>query len=408
MTDLMPEPERRNYRSRKIYGPSFWQIFTAAVDSIRYLGRRAVLALTGIAAGSAIVVALINIGNMAQLESANVFQGMGGDILMSNFQPAPGRPVTGFMPGDIDMALLVSSLDASVKAAGIVMTASELPSGQSRMPVVLIGQSGNLEDIMGLKLQHGRFLTRTDASSTYVLIGSELARGRHIGEQIRLGEYIYTIIGILAHRGNNPLFPFDPDNAVFLNDVGMKRIMPSPYLTMLIVKYRQASSQKMADQLQHILHSFRPDIDINVQLPETLIDGMDQQSRLFGWLLICMGCIGLLTGGVGIMNVMLMNIIERRKEIGIRLAIGARTKDIALQFLLESVLLSAVGAIAGCVTGVAGALLFFEFAGWSTLEITASSLLLGAGSSLLSGLLFGFYPAIRAAQTEPVRAMNDA
>ncbi|MCX2195002.1 ABC transporter permease [Pantoea agglomerans] len=192
MTDLMPEPERRNYRSRKIYGPSFWQIFTAAVDSIRYLGRRAVLALTGIAAGSAIVVALINIGNMAQLESANVFQGMGGDILMANFQPAPGRPVTGFMPGDIDMALLVSSLDASVKAAGIVMTASELPSGQSRMPVVLIGQSGNLEDIMGLKLQHGRFLTRTDASSTYVLIGSELARGRHIGEQIRLGGvYLY-------------------------------------------------------------------------------------------------------------------------------------------------------------------------------------------------------------------------
>ena len=108
------------------------------------------------------------------------------------------------------------------------------------------------------------------------------------------------------------------------------------------------------------------------------------------------------------MNVMLMNIIERRKEIGIRLAIGARTKDIALQFLLESVLLSAVGAIAGCVTGVAGALIFFKFAGWSTLEITASSLLLGAGSSMLSGLLFGFYPAIRAAQTEPVRAMNDA
>ena len=115
----------------------------------------------------------------------------------------------------------------------------------------------------------------------------------------------------------------------------------------------------------------------------------------------------MLACGIGIMNVMLMNVSERKKEIGLRLAIGARPKDITIQFLMESVILSAFGTAAGCMVGIVGAAIFFYFSGWPDFTITLSSLLLAAGSSLATGLFFGLYPAVSAAHIEPVKALND-
>jgi putative ABC transport system permease protein len=389
------------------YGPSFLQIMTSALESIWHLGRRAVLAFAGIAAGSAAVVALINIGNMAQLESASVFKGMGSNLLIANLQPSPGQLPTGILPSVFNPGALKAKLPGAEQVAGIVMASHEFTGAGGTNRVVVIGTAGELRTIMGLSLKQGRFLGRADADSTYVVLGSNVAEGRHPGDRIRFGDYVYEVVGILAERGSNPLFPFNPDNAVFLSASGMKRLVPAPYLTAVIVRYFRDSSETMAGELTAELKQVRPDLSVSVEIPDSLLNGMDQQSRLFGWLLLCMGAISLLVGGIGVMNVMMMNVAERKKEIGIRLALGARTRDIACQFLLEAVVLSVIGAATGCLIGIGGAGLFYSFSDWSEFTLTVFSLILGAGSSVATGLFFGLYPAITAAKVEPVRALND-
>ncbi len=151
-----------------------------------------------------------------------------------------------------------------------------------------------------------------------------------------------------------------------------------------------------------------PKLDIAVQIPQQLLEGMAQQSRMFSWLLAGLGGISLLVGGVGVMNVMVMNVSERRREIGVRMALGARPRDIAGLFLLEAVVLSACGALIGAVCGVAAAWLFVFFSDWSTFSLSILSLPLGIGSSLAIGLFFGLNPAMTAARLEPVQALRDA
>lgn len=399
---------------RRCYGPSFTGVFYSAVDSIRYLGRRAILAFAGIAVGSAAVTALINVGNMAQLEAVSVFKGMGSDLVVVNLQPSPGQIAIGLLPREFDAATLLSSLPEIKTATGIIFTSSEVRRRGNVISSLIIGDSGSLPNIMRLSLAEGRFLGRSDADSTYAVVGNNVAKNNgkdslKTGDKIFIGNYVYEIVGVLSRHGENLLFPFNPDDAVILPIDGMKRVMPVPLISSVLIRYKSSRPVSiLADKLHEYFSAQKSGISINVQIPETLIDGMTQQSRLFNWLLICIGGVSMLAGGIGIMNVMLMNVSERKKEIGLRLAIGARPKDITIQFLMESVILSAFGTAAGCMVGIVGAAVFFYFSGWPDFTITLSSLLLAAGSSLATGLFFGLYPAVSAAHIEPVKALNDA
>ncbi|MDZ7280094.1 ABC transporter permease [Pantoea eucrina] len=399
---------RKSSRTRISYGPSFTQILLSALESIRHLGRRAVLAFAGIAAGCAAVVALINVGTMAQLEAANVFKGMGSNVLIANLQPAPGQRATGLLPGAFDPVSLRAVLPAAKQVAATVISAHDMVSRAGTSQSILIGAKGDLMRIMGLSLQHGRFLGTADADSTYIVLGNGMAQGKSLGDRVRMGNYVYEVVGILAHRDSNPLFPFDPDSAVFLSASSMKRLLPAPYLTTIMVQYSRDSGDAMADPLKTALLALQPGLNVNVQVPALLLNGIDRQSQLFRWLLLSMAGISLLGGGIGVMNVMMMNVAERKKEIGVRLALGARTRDIAVQFLLEALVLSALGALAGCLIGMAGAGVFYRLSDWTAFSLSLASLLLGAGSSLTTGLFFGLYPALAAAKIEPVRALNDA
>lgn len=354
------------------------------------------------------MVALINVGNMAQLESANVFKGMGSNVLIANLQPAPGQRPTGLLPGSFDPEALRAAVPEAKQVAATTITAHDVANRGGMIPTLLIGAKGDLMRIMGLSLQQGRFLGAADADSTYIVLGNGMAQGKSLGDRFHIGHYVYEVVGILAHRDSNPLFPFDPDSAIFLSANSMKRVMPMPYLSTVIVQYSRDTSDAMADQLKTTLLALQPALNVNVQVPALLLNGMDRQSQLFGWLLLSMAGISLVGGGIGVMNVMMMNVAERKKEIGIRLALGARTRDIAVQFLLEALVLSALGALAGCLIGIAGAGVFYRLSAWSTFSLSFASLVLGAASSLITGLFFGLYPALAAAKIEPVRALNDA
>lgn len=401
--------------NKKSYGPTFYRTFLSAIDSIYYLGRRAILAFAGISVGCAAVTALINIGSMAQQEAVNVFKGMGSDIIIANLQPSPGKKPAGLLPHDFDENIFKVSLPDIQVAAGIIIYSLDVRHSGNTVSSLIVGANSGLSDIMKFSISNGRFLSRMDAKGTYAVIGSNVAfknrsgnKSLKLGDHLTIGNYVYEIVGILQPHGENPLFPFNPDDAVFLPIDGMKRLIPLPMLSAVMIKYHgDVSAQSAAKKIIKYLKSLKNELNVNIQIPQNIIDGMTQQSRLFSWLLIFISSIAMISGGIGIMNVMLMTISERKKEIGIRLAIGGRPKDITTQFLIEAILLSVVGAFIGCIIGVMGTAIFYWFSSWSEFIITMTSILLGAGSSIGTGIFFGIYPAVSAARTEPVRALND-
>ncbi|MBQ1657545.1 MAG: FtsX-like permease family protein, partial [Rhodocyclaceae bacterium] len=166
----------------------------------------------------------------------------------------------------------------------------------------------------------------------------------------------------------------------------------------------EQTAAHLRDALQEIL----PDHQVSVRIPRQLLDGLAQQTRLFSWLLTALGGIALIIGGIGVMNVMVMSVTVRRREIGVRMALGARGRDIGTLFLLEAIALASAGAVIGAVAGVALSWFFVKYAGWAVFSLSALAFPLGIGSAVLVGLFFGISPALAAARLTPVQALRDA
>ncbi len=165
------------------------------------------------------------------------------------------------------------------------------------------------------------------------------------------------------------------------------------------------SAREATEEIRGHFASLPAARQVRVMSPEQVIEHMERQSRMFTLLLGAIGSISLIVGGVGVMNVMLVSVSERRREIGIRRALGAQKKDIQWQFLIESVLLSLVGGFLGIVLGVGGSYLFAHYSGWQ-FELIHGALVLGVGVSVAVGIFFGYYPARQAAALNPIQALR--
>lgn len=204
----------------------------------------------------------------------------------------------------------------------------------------VLGTNAELPDVLGLSISKGRFLSRYDTHSTYAVLGAKtqaawknVGINADVGDRVEIGNYLFEIISVLNEKGPNALIPTSPDEAILLPVESMKRIVPNPQISAVVA--RNPDSRTLNEgglHLQQWLSGQIKGYDISVQIPHQLIDGMAQKSRMFSWMLSGLGGIALLVGGIGVMNMMVMNISERRREIGVRMALGARPKDIARLF----------------------------------------------------------------------------
>lgn len=394
------------------HGPSPSQLLAESLDSLRLLGRQSMLALLGIAVGSASIIALLNIGRNAADESIRAFNDMGTDILVVSFPHSPqdNRP----FPSTLDTDALKEAAPSIAHVAPITIHSARVSLNGQAAEATLVGTTADLASTVGLQIQEGRFLSDFDHRETFVVVGARVARDfgvkgnpLQIGDLLQIENYLFQVIGIAESLPASPLIPVAVDESIILPIEGMRRVRSAPEIGSVIVKVATtADLPATAKALHNYLTDWLDGREVEVQIPQHLLDGLKRQANMFSYLLTGLGGISLLVGGVGVMNVMLMNVSARRIEIGVRMALGARPRDIRSLFLLEAGMLSVVGALLGALSGLAVAYLFTRVSGWK-FTLVPESLLFGCGSSLLIGLFFGLYPAIVASRLQPVKALRD-
>ncbi|WP_455884371.1 ABC transporter permease [Pseudomonas spelaei] len=388
------------------------QLLHEAFISLRTLGKRSVLALLGIVIGSSSVVALINIGHNAAVDAAMIFKDMGTDTLVVQFPPKGSSNVP--MRDQLDLQAVRQAVPGIAHIGALTLFSGPIVFHGRSVNANFVGSTPDIQQAMRLVVQQGRFLSSFDANETYAVIGDQVAQALgapgdpvQLGDRVRINDYLFLVVGILRSQPRAMLMPVQANESLFIPAQGMRRLYATPQIANVII--RAAPGQDMehiakasAVALQHQL----TDHDVDIQVPQQMIDGMTRQSRTFAYLLLALGAISLVGGGVGVMNVMLMNVSERRREIGVRMALGARRRDIRNLFLLEAVTLTAVGALCGAVLGMTAAWLYARLSGWA-FDLATAALPLGVGSTLLVGLFFGIYPAVAASRLQPVEALRD-
>ncbi|MCY1427899.1 Macrolide export ATP-binding/permease protein MacB [compost metagenome] len=369
---------------------------------MRQLGARAWLALLGIAVGCAALVALMNIGHSAAQHTRQLFQGLGSELLVANLETT--------IEGGGLMGLELVDLPQGIRAAApLAASVDTVRFNRVSMETMVAGSTARLIEVLELQAGQGRLLSHYDDLATHVLLGASLAGQLRVssGDRLQLGAYGFDVIGVLAPRGYNPMLPVNFDDAVLMPLAGIRRLNPAPEVGTLVALGVDAMSlTQAARSLTQYLQSRLPRHEVNVQLPRQMLESMAGQSRMMTWMLASTAAIALLLGGVGVMNVMVMNVAQRRREIGVRLALGARGRDIAWLFLLEALLLSVAGALLGVLLGLAGAWLFTQASAWG-FALDAGSLPVSMCVSLVLGLFFGLQPALAAARLQPVVALRD-
>ncbi len=378
-----------------------------AVSSLAAMGVRSVLALIGIAVGIGAVIAMVSIGEIVTAESLEQFQALGTDVLTIRRRYAdPAQPLT-----HAHVARLPDATRVVAAAAPWTSDYAEIVfEGVPLMRGPVLGVTERYANLHRLTLTEGRFISDLDRSGAFCVLGDAVAAQlraagapRLVGATVRVKERLFTVVGVLgpnlgsvqsAGTDDSVLLPLGATTRMGQEvDRGIARLRPG------------ADAFAAVDQVNAYFGRVVPGTDIEVESARELIEQMQRQARMFTLLFGAVGSIALVVGGIGVMNVMLMSVAERRAEIGLRRALGARRRDIVAQFVTESAVLCLIGGCAGIVLGSASAWGISRFADWSFF-VSQTAVVVGFGVSTAVGVFFGLYPARQAARLDPIAALR--
>ncbi len=385
-----------------------------AVRSLVASKQRTILALIGIIIGIASVITMVSVGTIVRHEALRQFVELGTDIIrLTDFAPSDNQPGRSFtrMAG---IALKKASPDLAA-IAPITMDFGCLKFRNSQLNVSILGATPELASICKLRPAAGRFLTPLDENMQNCVLGAKVAADltkagltNPIGKQVMILNNLFTVVGVLQEASSSEMRPNETNSSVIV-----------PYGTLVAINHKDQVANlfarlienglvsRVSVQIKGFFQQTFPGLVPSIRTAEEIITQMNRQMDMFTLLLGVIGSISLIVGGVGVMNVMLVSVTERRREIGIRRAIGAQQSDIRWQFLLEAVLLCTVGGVFGIVIGVVGSYLIAQYSQWEFM-VSWVAIILGGGVSITVGLFFGLYPAIQASRLKPIEALRSS
>jgi len=402
--------------------------FKTATRSLAHRKMRSILTMLGIVIGIASVIIIMSLGASAQQYIVGQIQSMAPNMI--NVQP--GAPVTGGAPSSV-MGITITTLtkrdvEALQREPSITNVAPNV-TGNSRIVFenksksgIWIATTANIFQMMNLKFSSGYAFASAD-ENTYkhvVVLGSKIADDlfgniEPVGKYVRFNDMSFRVIGVLEAKGSG-MFSMD-EYAILPLSVGQKQIRGIDYYQELNIQIDPAyDSEFVKTRIISILRTSHQITDPTKD--DFMVTSMDEALSVLGNVmsiftifLSAIAAISLIVGGIGIMNIMLVSVTERTREIGLRKAVGATNGDILQQFLIESVLLTFIGGVIGILTGAAvvGIIYvvlttFYSF-GW-VFAFSLSSVLLGLAVSGFAGLAFGIYPALQAARKNPIEALR--
>jgi len=396
-----------------------------AILSIVRSTMRASLTILGILIGVAAVVTVTALGAGARDQVTDQIQNMGSNVIMVAPQSAAASGAksalgAGARLTEDDGRAIVREAVSVAAVAPALRARAQIVNGERNWSASIIGSNRSFFQVRSWAVARGAPWEEHDEATKakVCVLGTTVATKLFgsedpVGRSIRIGRYTFKVVGVLESKGEAP-FGGDQDNMVVMPIGTMRgRIMRTApgFAGVLLVSATSAdTTQRAVKQIESILRQRHridgdrePDFWIRTQQ-----EFQQMQGAIYGLLtvlLVCIAAVSLVVGGIGVMNIMLVSVTERTREIGIRMAIGARANDIMTQFLVEAVVLALIGGIAGAITGL-GAIAFLGGSlGWP-MKLDPLALAIAVGTSAATGIAFGFFPARRAAALDPIVALR--
>jgi putative ABC transport system permease protein len=390
--------------------------FMEAMRALRASKLRSLLSTLGVAIGSACVVLVVTISLSAKSYITGLIEAVGSNLVYAEYIPGEARPPLSDFLSPADLRVILPAIPLVTRVAGSYALHLVVAAGGAELPVTLVGVTDGFQEIRRLIVLRGRYLDEGDIEShgKVCLLTEHLAKRLFpaddpVGRTIRVGELVFGVIGVFRERGStfgetdiqrdSVLVPF----SLTKNYTGFE---------VLLIIYAQADRAEdvplVTRELGELLRSrHRAGAKYNVQNLTSILDAARKISFALSIVLLVIGLITLTIGGVNIMNIMLVTVTERTREIGLRKAVGARRLDIRYQFLLEAVMISSIGALAGIFVGVAIPILAEPFLpGDLRVRFAWLSILIAFVVCCMVGIVFGYLPADRAAKLEPTEALR--
>jgi len=393
------------------------EYFLLALRALRTNKIRSMLTMLGIIIGVASVILLVSIGTGLQAFVTSQFASLGsnkvfvlpGKVDLKRVGGRPTTPVSKFELDDVNDIIrssdVITDVTPVLTQTGTVIYQGEIVSSE------VFGVWENYFKMGNFSVEKGSSITQSDVERTrkVIVLGSKPAKDLFgdtdpVGKTVTLGEIRYQVKGVLVSKGGGGALGADIDERVVIPFTTALRQFNQDRPFMLLVEAvdQDAVVEAAGDIRRVLLRRLKAD-DFTVLEQKELLSTITQFLSVITVALGGIAAISLLVGGIGIMNIMLVSVTERTREIGLRKAVGATGRDILLQFLIESVIVSLVGGIIGIVLGGAGSLALRSFV---QTEVTLWSVLLASGFSGLIGIVFGVAPAIRASRLDPIEALR--
>jgi putative ABC transport system permease protein len=399
-----------------------------ALSALRANKLRSALTMLGIIIGVAAVIAMISVGSGAreriqeQIASigSNVIIVLPGSITTSGIRLGSGNAVT--LTTD-DSRAIATECSAVAATAPVARGGAQVVYGNNNWATSIQGTTPEYLVIRDLPVVSGTAFTNQDVDSAakVALLGKTVVDNLFgssdpVGQAIRIKNVPFVVLGVLEAKGQSPTGQDQDDLIVIPITTARKKVLGGTQAransvgTIMIQAQAPELMDEAEDQTRTLLrqrHHLSPDQDddFTVRNLEELFSAQETSAQVMSILLASIASVSLIVGGIGIMNIMLVSVTERTKEIGLRLAVGAKTRNILAQFLVEAVTLAALGGLAGTAVGTTASVLISYFAGWNT-HTGFSAIVLAFAFSALVGVFFGYYPARKAALLNPIDALH--